>query len=168
MKPSADVTIRFAEAGDVDEIHRGLLTLATHVGDVRKIKSTPADLLAHGFGDDRAFECLLAEAGGEIAGMCLFFRSFSTWFGRPGLYVQDLVVHDAHRGKGIGERLMRRASAIAKSRGWIYIRLAVDHENHTAMAFYERLGFIHRYDDLIYGLYGEAFDALAREEGETR
>lgn len=160
-----DLAIRFAGPEDAEEIHRALRSLATHVGDVAKVRSTPADLRKYGFGEDRAFECLIAEAGGETAGICLFFRSFSTWFGRPGLYVQDLVVHDRFRGRRIGERLLRRAATVAKARGWIYIRLAVDHQNRSAMGFYERLGFVHRYDDLIYGLYGEAFEALAREQG---
>jgi ribosomal protein S18 acetylase RimI-like enzyme len=166
MATGNDLVIRVAQPGDAEAIHRALLTLAAHVGDMAKIRSTPDDLRQHGFGEDPAFECLIAEKDGETAGICLFFRSFSSWFGRPGLYVQDLVVDERFRGMKIGERLLRRAAAIAKRRGWTYIRLAVDHENRSAMAFYTRLGFIHRYDDLIYGLYGEAFDALAREPGE--
>jgi ribosomal protein S18 acetylase RimI-like enzyme len=167
MTTSHDLTIRLAQPGDVEEIHRALLTLARHVGDVNKVKSTPDDLRRYGFGPDPAFECLIAEIAGETAGICLFFRSFSTWFGRPGIYVQDLVVHEKFRGKRIGEHLLRRAAAIARERGFTYLRLAVDHENPTAMAFYERLGLVYRFDDLIYAAYGDAFEALAIEQRET-
>ena len=164
---SADgVRIRQATSADAEEIHRALLTLATHIGDIAKVRSTPEDLRCYGFGADPAFECLIAEKAGETAGICLFFRSFSTWLGRPGIYVQDLVVHDRFRGLRIGERLLRRAAAIAMQRGCVYLRLAVDHENPSAMKFYERLGLMHRFDDLIYAAYGEAFDALATERGD--
>ena len=159
------ILIRVAQAADAEDIHRALLTLAAHIGDVSKVKSTPDDLRRYGFGPDPAFDCLIAEAAGETAGICLFFRSFSTWFGKPGIYVQDLVVHDKFRGRGIGEGLLRRAAKIGKERGCVYMRLAVDHENPSAMAFYERLRLVHRYDDLIYAAYGEAFDALAVEKG---
>lgn len=163
----SEVTIRLARVEDVGEIHRALLTLAIHVGDVGKIKSTPDDLRRYGFGEHPAFECLVAEVAGETAGICLYFPSFSSWFGRPGIYIQDLVVHETFRGRRIGEQLLRRAAAIAKARGCTYMRLAVDHENPSAMAFYERLGLVHRYDDLIYAAYGEIFDELAAEQGGT-
>ncbi len=163
MASDDGVLIRRAIAADADEIHRALLTLAAHIGDIGKVRSTPDDLRRYGFGDDPAFQCLIAEKAGETAGICLFFRSFSTWFGRPGIYVQDLVVHDGFRGLRIGERLLRRAAAIGRERGCVYLRLAVDHENLSAMKFYERLGLVHRFDDLIFAAYGEAFDVLATE-----
>lgn len=163
---SGELVIRLARSEDVEEIHRALLVLATHIGEVRKIKSTPDDLRRHGFGPDPAFECVVAEITGEIAGICLFFRSFSTWFGKPGIYIQDLVVHERFRGRRIGERLLRRAAAIARQRGCTFMRLAVDHENPGAMAFYKRLGLVHRFDDLIYAAYGEAFEALASDTGD--
>lgn len=161
------ITIRPATAADAEEMHRALLSLATHVGDIKKVKSTPDDLRRHGFGPDPAFECVIAEILGETAGVCIFFRSFSTWFGHPGVYVQDLVVHEKFRGRRIGELLLRRAAAIGKQRGCVYMRLAVDHENPGAMAFYERLGLVHRFDDLIYAAYGETFDALAIERRDA-
>lgn len=167
MNAQDDLVIRLAEEADVDEIFRALLTLARHIGDEKKVKSSPDDLRRYGFGPEPAFECLIAKVAGETAGICLFFRSFSTWFGRPGVYVQDLVVHEKFRGRRIGEHLLRRAAAIAKQRGWTYMRLAVDHENPSAMIFYQRLGLVHRYDDLIYAAYGEAFEALAIEQRKT-
>ena len=156
-----DVTIRAAAIDDAEAIHAMLLKLATHVGDIDEVKSTPDDLRRHGFGDDPAFDCLIAEADGETVGICLFFRSFSTWFGRPGIYVQDLFVDKRFRGQRLGERLLQRAAAIARARGATYIRLAVDHENPSAMRFYEKLGMVHRFDDLIYAAYGDTFEALA-------
>ena len=155
------VSIRPAERHDAEEMMRALMSLAAHIGATSKVKCTAEDLRVHGFGPDPAFECLIAETGGEVAGICVFFGSFSTWYGRPGVYVQDLVVHEKFRGRRVGEQLLRRVAAVGKARGCVYMRLAVDHENPGAMAFYKRLGLVHRFDDLIYAAYGEAFDALA-------
>lgn len=162
------ISIRPARAEDSEALHAALLALAAHVGDARKIQSTPDDLREHGFGASPKFTGLIAEADGEIAGICLFFQSFSTWLGKPGIYVQDLLVYDRFRGLGIGERLLRRAAAVARTRGCVYLRLAVDHENSAAMPFYEKLGLTHRFDDLIYAAYGEAFEALAAEIPEEK
>lgn len=158
--------IRAARADDAEAIHAALLVLGRHIGRADKIASTPDDLRRYGFGDDPHFFCLVAEVAGEIAGICLYFRSFSTWLGKPGIYIQDLVVDERFRGRRIGEKLLRRAAAVAGARGATYLRLAVDHENPKAMAFYERLGLEHRFDDLVYAAYGDAFEALARDTGE--
>lgn len=166
MTTRAAIPIRLATRDDAEAIHATLLKLATHVGDSAKVKSTPDDIRRYGFGAEPAFHCLIAEADREVAGICLFFNSFSTWFGRPGIYIQDLFVDERFRGQRLGERLMQRAAAICRERGGTYIRLAVDHENPTAMAFYRRLGLVHRFDDFIYAAYGDVFDALAVTGGE--
>lgn len=160
---STDIRIRLATIDDAEAIQASLLKLAAHVGDTEKVKITPADIRKYGFGAAPAFDCLIADAGQEVAGICLFFNSFSTWAGRPGIYIQDLIVDERFRGNRIGERLMQRAAAIAKARGAVYIRLAVDHENPRAAAFYQRLGLIHRFDDHLYAAYGDVFDRLAGE-----
>jgi ribosomal protein S18 acetylase RimI-like enzyme len=155
------VTIRPATPDDAAAIHAAILAMGEHLGLSHKIESTPPDLARHGLAPGRAFEGLIAEIGGEFAGMCLFFPSFSTWLGRPGMYVQDLHVEPRFRGQGVGERLIRRAAALARDRGAVYLRLAVDADNLAAQGFYERLG-ISRYEaDLIHAAYGEAFQALA-------
>ena len=73
------LTIRLAGARDADMIHGGLVAMARAMGKETRITSTVADIRTHGFGDDPAFEVLLAEVDGAFAGLCLSFPSFSTW-----------------------------------------------------------------------------------------
>jgi ribosomal protein S18 acetylase RimI-like enzyme len=155
------VIIRPATPGDAALIHAAILAMGEHLGLAHRIESRPADLARHGLAPGRAFEGLIAEIGGEFAGMCLFFRSFSTWLGCPGIYVQDLFVAPRFRGQGVGERLIRRAAALGREQGAAYLRLAVDADNFAAQAFYERLGIGHRDGDRIHAAYGDAFRALA-------
>lgn len=163
MSASTNVTIREARPDDVDTLHGALLALARHTGDEHKIESTPADLLAYGFGERPAFEALIAEVDGAFAGMCLSFSSFSTWRGQPGIYVQDLYVDAKFRGNRIGERLLQAAAARGYARGARHLRLSVDQANLSAQAFYERVGITHSRDEQIHMMRGERFEAFARE-----
>lgn len=155
------LTIRLAEAGDADTIHAGLLAMARAMGDADKITSTAADIRKYGFGGTPAFEVLLAELDGVFAGLCLTFPSFSTWRGEPGIYVQDLYVGDAFRGRRIGEELLRAVARRGRENGAGYLRLSVDIDNRTAAAFYERLGIAHSRNEHIHMIKGDAFDAFA-------
>ena len=94
-----DTVIRPGRVDDAETIHAALLRLGTHIGAHQEITSTPDDLRRYGFGDRPAFSTLIAEVGGEFAGLCLHFPIFSTWMGRPGVYVQDLYVEDRFRGR---------------------------------------------------------------------
>lgn len=155
------LTIRLAEVEDAGTIHAGLMAMARSMGDEDKITSTPSDIRKHGFGDYPAFEVLIAELDGTFAGLCLTFPSFSTWRGEPGIFVQDLYVDDAHRGRRIGEALLRAAARRGKAKGAGYLRLSVDISNKKAEAFYERLGIAHCRNEHIHMIKGDAFDAFA-------
>jgi ribosomal protein S18 acetylase RimI-like enzyme len=159
-EPRPDLLIRAAVPADAEAIHQAVLKLAAHVGALDKVKSSPDDFRRHGFGADPAFQCLMAEIGGAFAGICLFFRSFSTFTGGPGVYVQDLIVEQKFRGAGVGEALLREAARISRDAGGTYLRLAVDIGNPNAARFYQRLGLRHVDDDLIHAAYGKAFEAL--------
>jgi ribosomal protein S18 acetylase RimI-like enzyme len=93
--------------------------------------------------------------------MSLFFRSYSTWHGRTGVYVQDIFVEPRFRGQGVGDLLLQHVAALTRARGGTYMRLAVDTGNVSAMRFYTRLGLVHSDTEQIHAAYGEAFDALA-------
>lgn len=160
------VDIRLATPADADRIHAALLDLGDHVGEQHKIKSTPEDIRRYGFGPKAHFRTLIAEGNGIFAGICIFFPSFSTWLGRPGVYIQDIVVDRDFRGQGIGERLLREVARMVKAEGAVYMRLAVDVENLSAQAFYDRMGMELVKDDMIRAAFGEAFDALANGEGQ--
>jgi ribosomal protein S18 acetylase RimI-like enzyme len=155
--------IRRAEIGDAEQIHAALRAIGRHLGMERKIASTPEDLRRFGFGPEAYFEALIAESGEQFAGMCLFFRSFSTWRGVPGAYVQDLFVAEEFRGRGVGEALIRATARHVRDTGGAYLRLSVEAGNESARAFYERIGLKRAETERIHAAYGEAFLALAGE-----
>ncbi len=162
--PSKAVQIRLASVADAESIHRGLLGIAQTVGELHLVKSSVDDIRRYGFGDRPAFEVLIAEADGAFAGMCLYFPVFSTWMGRPGVYVQDLFVDPAFRGRTIGERLLRRTAARCRQGGGFYLRLSVDTGNAAAIRFYERMGVVHSPSEQTHKIAGEAFNALAQAD----
>ncbi len=158
---SPRVSIRAATVADATEIFGALVGIADTVNERHKLKSSVDDVRRFGFGDDPAFDTLVAEVDGRFAGCCLYFRSFSTWIGRPGVYVQDFFVAPEFRGLGVGERLLRRLAAVTRKAGGCYIRLAVDTGNRRAQAFYARCGVKHSDTEQIHAAYDDDFDALA-------
>ncbi|ANT51652.1 GNAT family N-acetyltransferase [Mesorhizobium amorphae] len=163
-----DTVIRPGRVDDVDTMHAALLRLGTHIGAHHEITSTPDDLRRYGFGEKPAFSALIAEVGGEFAGLCLHFPIFSTWMGRPGVYVQDLYVEHRFRGRRIGERLLRRVARDCRKEGGVYLRLSVDTDNETAKAFYERLGIAWSDYEQVQKIVGEAFFAFADAPEDER
>jgi ribosomal protein S18 acetylase RimI-like enzyme len=156
-----DISIRFATIDDADSIFSALVGIAETVKEMHKLKSTADDIRRFGFGEAPAFETLIAEIDGRFAGCCLYFASFSTWIGRPGVYVQDFYVADELRGQGVGERMLQRLAALTRKRGGRYIRLAVDTENYRAQAFYTRVGVKRSDTEQVHMARDEDFDRLA-------
>ena len=159
----AAVTIREAVPADAGTIVRLIRELAVYENLAGLVRITDADVLRDGFGERRCFECLLAEVHGEAVGMAIHRRSYSTFDGRPGVYVEDLFVAESARGLGIGRMLMARLAAIARERGCSRMSLAVLHWN-PARDFYRRLGFDQVDDWLSYQLAGTALLRLATED----
>lgn len=162
------VTIRPAVAVDADAIHAAIVRLGNALGQADKVTSTPDDLRNSGFGAEPAFHGLIAEIDGAFAGMALYFPIFSTWLGRPGVFVQDLYVDETFRGHGVGETLVREVAAWSHARGGVYLRLSVDATNIRAQKFYERIGVSHRDSEHEHGAYGDAFRALVRANDQER
>lgn len=130
-----------ATVADVDVIHQLLSELEESLGATSKIRRTPADLRRFGFSESPLFDALIAWSDGEAVGLVVYFREFSTWLGKPGVYVQDLYVSPAWRGAGLGSMLMR--AVYERVRGWpaAYCKLMVHADNEAAMAFYRKMGF---------------------------
>jgi GNAT superfamily N-acetyltransferase len=104
------------------------------------VKLDEAAVRRHAFGDRPYFEALIADADGKPAGMALFFHNYSTWEGKPGIYVEDIYVEEPLRGRGVGRALMRAVARVAVGRGCGRIELAALKWN-PARGFYRRLGF---------------------------
>ncbi|MEX2697377.1 GNAT family N-acetyltransferase [Rhizobium mongolense] len=139
--------------------------IAAHLSLEHKVTSTVEDIRQHGFGQRPAFKGLIAEVGGQFAGLCLFFDSYSTWAGRRGAYVQDLVVDPQFRGSGVGEKLLRETIIYVSATGGQYVRLSVDAANAQAQRFYEKMGLEWCREERIYSIGGDAFTTMARERG---
>jgi ribosomal protein S18 acetylase RimI-like enzyme len=148
--------IRQALAADVPVLRTMLQKLSDHDGGTYPVASEAA-LLKGGFGPRPLFRALVAEDGRPI-GMAIYYPDFSTHRGEAGVYVQDIWVEPAARGRGLGKRLMAEA---LRQQDWDarYVVLGVSPDNMTAHGFYERLGFRRRgYEMMI--LTGKAVDAL--------
>jgi ribosomal protein S18 acetylase RimI-like enzyme len=158
------ITIRQAGAGDAERLNAALLHLSKDIGDAH---GATADMLrAAGFGDNPAFRALLAEQDGEVVGAALYSPVFSTVRAGAGVYVSDLWVSEAARGKGLGRRLLQAvtgdAGAVWNAR---FLKLVVYDDNPQARAFYDRLGFSASQGEIILTLDKTGLAALKDDRG---
>jgi GNAT superfamily N-acetyltransferase len=160
---SKKITIRMVEPEDTALVLRFIRELAVFEKAPAAVIATEEDLRRHGFGPQRQFEAILAHLDGEPAGIALYHARFSTWLGRPGMYLEDLYVAEWARGRGVGRRLMARLAAIAVERGWERIDFHVLDWN-PARNFYERLGMTNLSEWLRYGGDRDALRRLAAED----
>jgi GNAT superfamily N-acetyltransferase len=155
-----EVTIRFATAADTVTIVRLIRALADYENLSEQVQISDTDVLRDGFGEHPRFECLLAELAGAAVGFALFYHTYSTFAGRPELWVEDIFVAAAARGRGIGRKLMARLAGIALERDCAHLALSVLHWN-PARDFYRRLGFEHVQDWLSYRIDRDGLSRLA-------
>src|SRR5215475_7946145 len=111
------IAIRQATAADIPQILSFIRALAEYEREPEAVRATEADLLRDGFGPNPFYFCLIADAEGAPAGFALYFFNYSTWLGRPGLYLEDLFVLPEFRGLGIGKALLQKVAAIAVEKG---------------------------------------------------
>ena len=159
---AAQLRIRAAVAADVPVILGLIRELARFEKLLDQVSATEVDLHRGLFGARSYAEALLAEQDGEPAGFALFFHNFSTFLGRPGLYLEDLYVREPARGHGIGLALLAQVARIAVERGCPRLDWAVLDWNSGAIDFYERLGARPEVDWQLYRLRGDALAQLAR------
>jgi GNAT superfamily N-acetyltransferase len=156
------IEIRPAEPDDIALILRFVRELAEFEREPDAVVATEDMLCEALFSDRPAAEAIIADSGGEPAGFALFFQNFSTWTGRPGLYLEDLYVTPAARGAGIGTALLRHLAHIAIERGYGRFEWAVLDWNEPAIAFYRSMGAIGMDEWRIQRVSGEALRQLAR------
>ena len=116
------------------------------------------------FGERRVAEAVIASRGGADVGFVLFFHTFSTFLGRPGLYVEDLYVKPEHRGFGVGKALLRHVARLALDRDCGRVEWAVLDWNEPSIRFYERVGARPLSDWTTYRLTGQALESFAELE----
>ena len=133
-------TIRPATAEDVPQILEFIRGLAKYEREPDAVTATEADLLRDGFGPNPYYWCLMAEHDGKPAGFAFYFFSYSTWLGRPGLYLEDLFVYPEFRGLGIGKALLKRVAAVAVEKDCPRLGWEVLDWNTPAIDFYRAMG----------------------------
>ena len=132
--------IRSAQPHDAAAIVGLIRELAEFEQLLHLVEITPDRLAEHLFGPRPSAECRVVEEGGQVLAFALFFHNYSTFLGRPGLYLEDLYVQPQHRGRGIGTALLRHLAALALERGCGRFEWSVLDWNSRAIGVYEKLG----------------------------
>ena len=157
----AGARIREATEGDVPLILSLIRELAEYEKLSDEVVATEDGLRDRLFGERRYAEVLIAEHDGAPAGFALFFHDFSTFLGKPGIYLEDLYVKPAFRGGGIGKKLLSRLASLAKGRGCGRLAWWVLDWNEPAIGFYRSVGAEPMDDWTVYRVSGSALEDLA-------
>ena len=155
------LSIRAATLNDVALLKALIFELAEYERKRDQVVISEADLVRDGFGPQPKFRALIAEWDGQAAGYALFFGFYSSWEGRPGLFLEDLFVRQTFRGKGIGKALLANVAGIAKRENCYGVRWEVLDWNQPAIDFYKRLGatFLDQWKSVL--LTGDALERAA-------
>jgi GNAT superfamily N-acetyltransferase len=154
-------TIRIATAADVPQILAFVRALAAYEREPDAVTATEEGLLCDGFGPNPFYSCLIAEHDGRAAGFALYFFNYSTWMGRPGLYLEDIFVEPEFRGLGIGKALLQRVAAIAIEKNCPRLQWEVLDWNTPAIQFYRAMGAEFMDEWRNVRMTGEALTRLA-------
>ncbi|MCK6603194.1 MAG: GNAT family N-acetyltransferase [Bacteroidetes bacterium] len=157
------LTLRTATPNDAALIVDFVKKLADYEKEPDAAVLTEADVLRDGFGDRPFFGCVLAEWNGNPAGFALYFFNYSTWQGKPGLYLEDLFVLPEFRKLGIGKALLKEMARVAASNGCGRLVWQVLDWNTPSIRFYESLGARWMKEWLTYRLEGDALIRLSTE-----
>ena len=154
-------TIRAATPADVPQILAFIRALAAYERAPDAVTATEEGLMRDGFGPNPFYSCLIAEQDGQPAGFALYFFNYSTWMGRPGIYLEDIFVHPEFRGLGIGKALLKQVAAIAVENGCPRLQWEVLDWNTPAIEFYRAMGaeFLDEWRNVR--ISGEALNRLA-------
>ena len=157
----AGARIREATEGDVPLILSLIRELAEYEKLSHEVVATEEALRESLFGERRYAEVLIAEHDGAPAGFALFFHNYSTFLGKPGIYLEDLYVRPEFRGSGIGKKLLAHLAGLAKRRGCGRLEWWVLDWNEPSIGFYKKLGAVPMDDWTVYRVSGSALEDLA-------
>jgi GNAT superfamily N-acetyltransferase len=155
--------IRDANPEDVPAILGLIQELADFENEPDSVETTEEDLLRDGFGENPYFKCFVAEKENEVIGMALSFFCWSTWTGRPSLFLEDLYVKQAQRGQGVGLALLKRCAQLAVEKNCARFEWEVLDWNQGARDFYHNIGARHMQGWLVYRLDGEKLKSFVLE-----
>lgn len=158
--------IRPATEQDVELILQFIRDLAEYERDPQAAIATPEDIIRDGFRGNPKFRVLIAEKDGVPAGFAFYFFNYSTWLGKPGLFLEDLFVKPELRGKGIGKALLAELAKIAMAENCYGMKWEVLDWNQPAIDFYESLDAKLRKEWVTVRLMGEPMERLAKQAGK--
>ncbi|MGM7667247.1 GNAT family N-acetyltransferase [Microbacterium sp. A93] len=159
--------IRPARPEDVPHILRLIHDLAAYEKEPDAVKNTEGALARHLFGEHPAVFCHVVEEGdggvGAVVGMALWFLNYSTWEGTHGIWLEDLYVDPAVRGRGYGKALLLHLAGLAAERGYARVEWTVLDWNEPSIGFYRALGAVPLEEWTTYRLCGEALRSAGQD-----
>jgi GNAT superfamily N-acetyltransferase len=171
MKSSTDLPsfqIRAATKADVPIIFSFIKKLADYERLSHEVVATEKILHETLFGRRRTAEVAIGYFEKQPVGFVIFFHNYSTFLGRPGIYLEDLFVDEAFRRRGFGGALLRYVARLAKERQCGRLEWSVLNWNEPAIEFYRKLGAVPRNEWTVFRLTGESLMRLATSEGRLR
>jgi GNAT superfamily N-acetyltransferase len=160
-----NINIEPASETDISLIFSFIKEFAEYVRLSHEVTATEETLRETLFGPKRYAEVIFARLDNQPAGFAIFFHNFSTFIGKPGIYLEDLFVKPEARGKGIGKALLIYLARLAVERGCGRFEWSVLDWNESAIEFYKRLGAVPLEDVTVFRITGEALKKLADEQG---
>src|SRR5688572_19737721 len=157
----AEIRIRPATPDDVPLIITFIHELAAYEKLAHVVVTSEADMRSALFGARPVIEALIAVVDDAPAGYALFFPTFSTFLGKPGLYLEDLYVRPAARGVGAGRKLLEHLARIVVERGWGRLEWSVLDWNEPSIAFYRKMGATAMDEWTVFRITGQALQKLA-------
>ena len=161
------IRIRPATRDDVPLIITFIGELARYEKLAHLVVASEDDLHAALFGEKPVVEAVIASVDDEAVGYALFFPSFSTFLGKPGLYLEDLYVRPAARGVGAGRKLLEHLAGLVVELGWGRLEWSVLDWNEPSIAFYKKMGANAMDEWTVFRLTGKALETLALQDAKT-
>ena len=153
--------IRLAQPADIADIHRLIYELAVYEKAPEQMVATVDQISDSLFTDNPVAFAHVAEVDGKIVGIALWFLNYSTWLGKPGIYLEDLFVQPEHRGHGIGKGFMKTLAQLCTERGYERFQWWVLDWNKPSIEFYKSLGAVPMDEWTVFRLSGDALKKFA-------
>ncbi|MFH1051860.1 MAG: GNAT family N-acetyltransferase [bacterium] len=161
MKEKQNIKIRRARIDDEKLLLDFIRQLAEYEKLSDEITANEELIKNHFFSNSKIAECLIAEYNENPVGFAVFFHNFSTFKGKPGLYLEDLFVNPEMRGKGVGKALLIELAKIAKARDCARFEWSVLNWNQSAIDFYKSLGAVPMSDWTVFRLDNDGINILS-------